>query len=135
MRFFTQNIILINRVIIFLAIFVTLGTLYLTDQFVKDLRAQEKAKMKIVQYLSLGEKKEMQIWANAVSKMASSPLGEEIDPCILDIVKSNNSIPAIWVSSTNEFKDCRKNLTHLINQLNWSNGFYRKDIGYKVIDQ
>ena len=61
LRFFTQNIILINRVIIFLAIFVTLGTLYLTDQFVKDLRAQEKAKMKIVQYLSLGEKKEMQI--------------------------------------------------------------------------
>ena len=40
-----------------------------------------------------------------------------------------------FVSLSNEFKDCRKNLTRLIDKLNWSNGFYRKDIGYKVIDQ
>ena len=40
-----------------------------------------------------------------------------------------------FVSLSNEFKDCRKNLIRLIDKLNWSNGFYRKDIGYKVIDQ
>ena len=40
-----------------------------------------------------------------------------------------------FVSLSNEFKDCRKNSIGLINKLNWSNGFYRKDIGYKVIDQ
>jgi len=39
------------------------------------------------------------------------------------------------VSLSNEFKDCRKNSIRLINKLKWSNGFYRKDIGYKVIDQ
>ena len=40
-----------------------------------------------------------------------------------------------FVSLSNEFKDCRKNLIRLIDKLNWSNGFYRKDIGHKVIDQ
>ena len=40
-----------------------------------------------------------------------------------------------FVSLSNEFKDCRKNSISLIHKLNWSNGFYRKDIGYKVIDQ
>ena len=40
-----------------------------------------------------------------------------------------------FVSLSSEFKDCRKNSIRLIDQLNWSNGFYRKDIGYKVIDQ
>ena len=39
-----------------------------------------------------------------------------------------------FVSLSNEFKDCRKNSIRLIDKLNWSNGFYRKDIGYKVID-
>ena len=40
-----------------------------------------------------------------------------------------------FVSLSNEFKDCRTNSIRLIDKLNWSNGFYRKDIGYKVIDQ
>ena len=40
-----------------------------------------------------------------------------------------------FVRLSNEFKDCRKNSISLIDKLNWSNGFYRKDIGYKVIDQ
>ena len=40
-----------------------------------------------------------------------------------------------FVSLSNELKDCRKNSISLIHKLNWSNGFYRKDIGYKVIDQ
>ena len=40
-----------------------------------------------------------------------------------------------FVSLSNEFKGCRKNSISLIHKLNWPNGFYRKDIGYKVIDQ
>ena len=84
-----------------------LATLYLTSQFVKELKNQELAKIQLVKQLSLEEKEEMKIWSDAVSKMASSPVGQEIDPCILDIVKSNNSIPAIWIGSNNEFKDCR----------------------------
>ena len=36
--------------------------------------------------------------------------------------------------STKEFKDSREKALKLINQLNWSNGFFRKDIGYKVIN-
>ena len=40
-----------------------------------------------------------------------------------------------FVSLSNEFKDCRKNSIRFIDKLNWPNGFYRKDIGYKVIDQ
>ena len=84
-----------------------LTTLYLTSQFVKELKNQERGKMQLVKQLSLEEKEEMKIWSDAVSKMASSPAGQEIDPCILELVKSNNSIPAIWVSSNNKFKDCR----------------------------
>ena len=50
-------------------------------------------------------------------------------------IYSNGGRVLNFVSLSNEFKDCRKNLTRLIDKLNWSNGFYRKDIGYKVIDQ
>ena len=32
-----------------------------------------------------------------------------------------------------EPKDAKKNILKNINTLNWSGGFYRKDIGYKVI--
>ena len=31
--------------------------------------------------------------------------------------------------------EARKNIFNLINQLAWDDGFYRKDIGYKVIDE
>ena len=87
MRVFTKNIILINRIIIFLAIAMILTTLYLTSQFVKELKNQERAKMQLVKQLSLEEKEEMKIWSDAVSKMASSPAGQEIEPCILEVVK------------------------------------------------
>ena len=33
-----------------------------------------------------------------------------------------------------EFKNSRNDVIKLISQLNWKNGFYRKDIGYRVID-
>ncbi len=33
-----------------------------------------------------------------------------------------------------EFKNSRERTIKLINKLNWENGFFRKDIGYKVID-
>ncbi len=38
-----------------------------------------------------------------------------------------------FVSLSNDFKDAKKNILKNINTLNWSGGFYRKDIGYKVI--
>ena len=38
-----------------------------------------------------------------------------------------------FVTLSNDFKDAKKNILKNINTLNWSGGFYRKDIGYKVI--
>ena len=40
-----------------------------------------------------------------------------------------------FVIRSQKFKDSRYQAIKLINQLNWVNGFYRKDIGYKVIDK
>ena len=39
-----------------------------------------------------------------------------------------------FVCLSENFLDARKKIINLINYLNWENGFYRKDIGYKVID-
>ena len=39
-----------------------------------------------------------------------------------------------FVSISDNFKDAKKNVYSNLSKLNWSNGFYRKDIGYKVID-
>ena len=39
-----------------------------------------------------------------------------------------------FVSVSNNLKISRNNLIKLINNLGWDNGFFRKDIGYKVID-
>ena len=50
-------------------------------------------------------------------------------------IYSNGGRVLNFVSLSNEFKDCRKNSIRFIDKLNWPNGFYRKDIGYKVIDQ
>ena len=50
-------------------------------------------------------------------------------------IYSNGGRVLNFVSLSNEFTDCRKNSIRLIDKLNWPNGFYRKDIGYKVIDQ
>ena len=38
-----------------------------------------------------------------------------------------------FVSLSNNFEEARENIHQHINNLNWSNGFCRKDIGYKVI--
>ncbi len=49
-------------------------------------------------------------------------------------ILSNGGRVLNFVVLSKEFKDCREKALKLINHLNWSNGFYRKDIGYKVIN-
>ena len=39
-----------------------------------------------------------------------------------------------FVSISKNIKKSREDLIKLINDLGWDNGFFRKDIGYKVID-
>ena len=39
-----------------------------------------------------------------------------------------------FVVLSNNFKSSKKKAIRLIRKLNWSNGFYRKDIGFKVIE-
>ena len=39
-----------------------------------------------------------------------------------------------FVSLSDNFAYARKNVIDRISKLNWSEGFFRKDIGYKVID-
>ena len=39
-----------------------------------------------------------------------------------------------FVSLSNEFVDAKKSIYKNLDTLNWSEGFYRKDIGFKVID-
>tara|TARA_B100000900_G_scaffold396017_1_gene394944 strand:- start:539 stop:1804 length:1266 start_codon:yes stop_codon:yes gene_type:complete len=56
-------------------------------------------------------------------------------------LKKENKIYAVggrvlnFVSLSEDFKTARENIFLNINKLNWKNGFYRKDIGYKVIDK
>ena len=40
-----------------------------------------------------------------------------------------------FVCLSESFLDARKKIFKLINSLNWKDGFYRKDIGFKVIDK
>ena len=53
---------------------------------------------------------------------------------------NNNNIYAIggrvlnFVSLSNSFLEARDNIFNNLNVLDWEEGFYRKDIGYKVID-
>ena len=37
------------------------------------------------------------------------------------------------VTRSNNFKSARESSLKILNEINWDNGFYRKDIGYKVI--
>ena len=39
-----------------------------------------------------------------------------------------------FISLSEDLKLARENIINKIEKLNWSKGFYRKDIGYKVID-
>ena len=54
-------------------------------------------------------------------------------------VKKNNEVYAVggrvlnFVSISDNFADSKKEIIDNIERLNWSGGFYRKDIGYKVI--
>ena len=40
-----------------------------------------------------------------------------------------------FVSTSDEFIQSREKAINLINKLNWSNGFFRNDIGYKIINK
>ena len=54
-------------------------------------------------------------------------------------IKKDNKIYAVggrvlnFVSVSDNFSDSKKNIIDNIEKLNWPGGFYRKDIGYKVI--
>ena len=56
-------------------------------------------------------------------------------------VKKNEKIYAIggrvlnFVSLSENFIDARNKIFEHLNRLNWSDGFYRKDIAYKVIEK
>ena len=42
---------------------------------------------------------------------------------------------ANFISLADSFLEARQNIIENIKILNWQDGFYRKDIGYKVIDE
>jgi len=46
---------------------------------------------------------------------------------------SNGGRVLNFVSLSNNFEEARDNNIEMIKKINWTNGFYRKDIGYKVI--
>ena len=48
---------------------------------------------------------------------------------------SNGGRVLNFVSTSYSFKSSRERIISLINKLNWENGFFRKDIGFKVIDK
>jgi len=48
---------------------------------------------------------------------------------------SNGGRVLNFVTISSSYKESRNNILKLINDLNWSNGFFRKDIGFKVIDK
>jgi phosphoribosylamine--glycine ligase len=50
-------------------------------------------------------------------------------------VYSNGGRVINFVSLSSNFKDSRDKIFKHINKLNWNSGFFRKDIGYKVIDE
>ena len=50
-------------------------------------------------------------------------------------ILSNGGRVLNFVSLSSSFKVSRERAIKLINQLNWKNGFFRKDIGFKIIDK
>ena len=48
---------------------------------------------------------------------------------------SNGGRVLNFVVKSKSFKENRNRAINLIKQINWENGFFRKDIGYKVIDK
>ena len=51
-----------------------------------------------------------------------------------DKILSNGGRVLNFVIRSNNFKNNRETAINLINEINWENGFFRSDIGYKVID-
>ena len=47
---------------------------------------------------------------------------------------SNGGRVLNFVSTSEDFLKCREEVIDLIKKLNWKNGYFRKDIGYKVIE-
>ena len=47
---------------------------------------------------------------------------------------SNGGRVLNFVAKSGSFKESRESAFNLIKKINWKNGFYRKDIGFKVID-
>ncbi|MDC0126399.1 phosphoribosylamine--glycine ligase [Candidatus Pelagibacter sp.] len=52
-----------------------------------------------------------------------------------DKIYSNGGRVVNFVSLSSDFKESRDRIFNHINELNWIGGFFRKDIGYKVIDE
>ena len=50
-------------------------------------------------------------------------------------IYSNGGRVINFVSLSSNFKESRDKIFNHINKLDWSGGFFRKDIGYKVIDE
>ena len=50
-------------------------------------------------------------------------------------IYSNGGRVLNFVVKSNEFKISRDRAINLINKVNWKDGFYRKDIGFRVIDE
>ena len=50
-------------------------------------------------------------------------------------IYSNGGRVINFVSLSSNFKESRDKISNHIKKLNWSGGFFRKDIGYKVIDE
>ena len=48
---------------------------------------------------------------------------------------SNGGRVLNFVSKSKNFKNAREQILNIIKKLDWNNGFYRRDIGYKVIDE
>ena len=48
---------------------------------------------------------------------------------------SNGGRVLNFVIKSEDFKECRERAIKLINRVNWDGGFYRKDIGFKIIDK
>ena len=49
-------------------------------------------------------------------------------------ILSNGGRVLNFVVISDEFKKSRKKVIEIMKKVNWTNGFFRKDIGYKVID-
>ena len=52
-----------------------------------------------------------------------------------NIIVSNGGRVLNVVTRSNDFKSARESSLKLLKEINWDNGFYRKDIGYKVIKE